>query len=857
MTKRLILTEKPSVARDLIAALGGFTAKGGRNAEYWESQDWLCTYAVGHLLEFVDPDEINPLYKRWNLDDLPIVPEHFRWRIKPGMDRRLEVIQKLLSRSDVIGLVNACDAAREGELIFREIVAYFECCKPIERLWLQSMTPESIRNAFGKLRPGTDFTGLAAAASCRAKADWLIGMNATRAMSLRLSSRTDKGVWSAGRVQTPTLALLVARELEIMEHQPKEYWRVKGTFFLETGSYDGICFDPKFKKNELKPDGRDDRFFDAAAAQVVIDAVRGKKGTAIETRKPRIQKAPLLFDLTGLQRAMAQRHNWTAKRTLESAQRCYETHKAITYPRTSSAALPCDYREKIADLFAKLAESERYANPAGQLLRDGLKNERRNFDDSKVTDHFAIIPTGYRIGGLSGDDGVLLDAVVRRTMASFLPDAIFDKVERVTQVNSWSFRTGPIESLTKPGWLAVYDRSESSVKDDKQLPALGNKIPADITNQDVSMVSEHTKPPPRIGEAALLGLMEHAGRHVEDSELAAALMKAEGLGTAATRAEIIENLKHKAYIDQQLRPTPKGIQLIDSLQRIGAKRLTSAELTAKLELELNHVESGKQSDSCFMQAIETYVSEVVEASRRADFNSLYPDENTIGKCPVCRITDVFERHRFYLCASFGRPETSCGFYVAKDMAARYISRSECRRLLLEGKTGELEGFSDQEGRTFKAVLALAGAKAIILPTETGREARSNGNVSARTGAKNHEKLSDSIAPCPIHKSIDGCQIISTKSGYACTKRLEELKSGHPNPSGFWMPLRLCQRAMVAVEVAGLIERGSTPELSGFVSKAGKPFKARLVLDESRSWKFDFTRKKTPTANRAKSTETHI
>ena len=353
--------------------------------------------------------------------------------------------------------------------------------------------------------------------------------------------------------------------------------------------------------------------------------------------------------------------------------------------------------------------------------------------------------------------------------------------------------------------------------------------------------------------------MENAGRQVEDAELAAALMKAEGLGTAATRAEIIENLKIKAYIDANLRPTPKGIQLIDSLQRIGAQRLTSADLTAKMELDLNHVEQGKKPAASFMQSVEEYIGDIVEASRKADFNVLFSKEPALGKCPVCRNLDVFERHRFYLCESFGQAGKSCGFYLPKDLGGRYMNRSECTKLLRDGKTGEIDGFVDEEGRGFKAVVAMAGEKPVILPidkdsskTKPGRAPVSKANQ--RAGAKKQsaadEEMSSgaTVAQCPIHKS-DGigknigarCLVTVTKSGYSCSTRLEEQKTNHPNPSGFWMPRKLCQREMTISEIKKLIEQSTTPELSGFISKAGKPFKAKLKLDETGSWSFDFDR----------------
>ena len=394
MAKALILTEKPSVARDIAEALGGFTEHDG----YWESDPYLLTFAVGHLFELLEPEEIDPKYKRWTLDVLPILPERFQLKKKKGQSDRVRVIEKLAERKDVDRIVNACDAGREGELIFREVVSYLGVEKPVERLWLQSMTTDAIRDGFSRLRPGRELEGLGQAAECRARADWLIGMNATRALTKRLKSRRETRAWSAGRVQTPTLALLVERELEVLAHVPVAYWRVVASFAHGGNTYTGTWFDPSFAEGE-GDDRRDDRIFDEARARAIVAAATGRPGAASETRKPSRESAPPLFDLTSLQREGNRRFGWSARRVLGAAQRCYEAHKALTYPRTDSRCLPSDYRATVNEVLRKVSAARGedlgdYARAARHLLDAGLENEGRVFDDAGVSDHFAIIPTG-------------------------------------------------------------------------------------------------------------------------------------------------------------------------------------------------------------------------------------------------------------------------------------------------------------------------------------------------------------------------------------------------------------------------------------------------------------------------------
>ncbi len=610
MSKPLVITEKPSVARDIVAALGGFREQDG----FWESEELLVTFSVGHIVELLPPEDVDPKYKRWTLDTLPILPEKFEYRQKAGASERIRTIKKLLARDDVDEVINACDAGREGELIFREIVNFLGCEKPTRRLWLQSMTRTAIRSGFESLSPGEDYDGLGAAASCRSQSDWLIGLNATRALTRRLKGRKEKTAWSAGRVQTPTLAILVGRELEILSHVPLAYWQLEAKFSTESHEYRGVWFDPAFQASDLRPAARDDRLFDETRANAIIDEISGRVGAASETRKPSRETVPPLFDLTSLQREGNRRFGWSARRTLNSAQRCYEMHKVLTYPRTNSRALPSDYRSTVDQILQTFSKSGPYQTEARALIERGMQNTKRTFDDSKISDHFALIPTGkIPQAPLSGDDGRLFDLVARRFLATFFPAAVWTRVERTTEVAGNSFRSRS-RTLDQPGWRAVMGQTE---QEDQTLPALiageteSEGVSADML--DVELHSERTKPAPRVTEARLLSLMESAGRQVEDEELAEA-MREKGIGTPATRADIIENLIAKGYlvrIGKALRPTVKGIRLVDVLNRIQADRLARPDLTGELEFRLSEVERGERSAGDFMREIAEYTKEIV------------------------------------------------------------------------------------------------------------------------------------------------------------------------------------------------------------------------------------------------------
>ena len=538
MPKKLIIAEKPSVAADIARALGGFTRKG----DYFESEAYVLSSAVGHLLELALPPEHDVKKGKWSFAKLPVVPPHFDLAPIERSEARLNLLLKLLKRKDVSGIINACDAGREGELIFRYIAQYSKTRKPIERLWLQSMTQTAIRDGFAALRQDRDLLALADAAKSRSEADWLVGINGTRAMTAFNSKEGGFYLTTVGRVQTPTLAILVEREEKIRAFVPRDYWEVHARFIAGAGEYAGRWFDPSFKKAE-DPERKAERIWNAKRAAAIAAACAGKQGTASEETKPSTQASPLLYDLTSLQRDANGRFGFSAKGTLSLAQSLYERHKALTYPRTDARALPEDYPATVRKTMDALAGIKEFAPFAKQVLKGGwVKPNKRIFDNSKISDHFAIIPTPQTTGHLSEPEGKLYDLVVRRFLAVFFPPAEFLQTTRITTVNEEQFRTDG-RVMQSPGWLAVYGKS---LRDETvTLPPIthGERV----NTLEATANANQTRPPARFSEATLLSAMEGAGKLVEDDELREA-MAAKGLGTPATRAAVIEGLIYEKYV---------------------------------------------------------------------------------------------------------------------------------------------------------------------------------------------------------------------------------------------------------------------------------------------------------------------
>src|SRR5688572_32233031 len=576
MGKALIIAEKPSVAADIAKALGGFS----KEKDFFESPDYVLSSAVGHLVQLAVPEGHEVKRGKWSLANLPVIPPHFDLLPIEKSEDRLKLLAKLIKRKDVDLLINACDAGREGELIFRYIVRYVGSKKPIKRLWLQSMTPASIRDGFQKLRDDRELQPLADAAVCRSESDWLVGINGTRVMTAFNSKSGGFYLTTVGRVQTPTLAIVVDREEKIKKFIPKDYWEVHGTFGAKAGEYLGRWFDEAFQKSKEAEavDLKAERIWDREKAEAIKAKCEGQPGIVTEESKPSSQLAPLLYDLTSLQRDANSRFGFSASSTLKIAQALYERHKVLTYPRTDSRALPEDYIPTVKKTLETLG-----ATPLGSfaeqiLQQDWVKPNKRIFNNAKISDHFAIIPTSMEPKGLNEMEAKLYDMVAKRFLAIFFPAAEFQITTRITRVMEEPFKTeGKV--LVKPGWMAVYGREAQADEQSPTLPAVEPN--ENVRTTKVEVIANQTKPPARFTEATLLTAMEGAGKLIEDEELRDA-MQAKGLGTPATRAAIIEGLLYEKYLlrhGRELVPTPKAFSLIALLHGLQLPELVAPELT--------------------------------------------------------------------------------------------------------------------------------------------------------------------------------------------------------------------------------------------------------------------------------------
>jgi DNA topoisomerase III len=817
VSKTLVIAEKPSVAADIAKVVGA----GKKGTHAYEGDTHIVSWAVGHLLEFQKPEDYNKDLQRWRLKDLPIIPEKFMLTPVRGASAQLKALKKMIRRKDVDKLVNACDAGREGELIFREIYRFADTEKPVDRLWLQSMTGDAIQKGMDTPRTQQSVQGLADAADCRAECDWLIGMNATRALTIRLRSRSDKTVWSAGRVQTATLAMLVRRERAILAHEPKAYWLLKANFTVEgkdSHEYLGTWFDPK-------ADAPRDRIYEPEKRDRLLKLLEsGPKATASETRKTSRETAPALLDLTTLQREANKRFGFSARRTLSAAQSLYEQHKLLTYPRTDSKALPEDYRPFVKQSIEFLAGQKGLADHAKRLLSDGLSNEGRNFNNKAVSDHFAIIPTGEgNASKLRGDEGKIFDLVARRFLASFHPPAEYAEVDRTTMIEEEHFRTRR-KVLTTPGWRAVWD----SGKDDKKpgnLPALADPKGTESSISSHEAEEKLTKPPARHTEASLLRLMETAGVEVDDETLSQVLSETGGLGTPATRADIIETLLKREYSDRctsiagrkALRATSRGIRLIEALERIELPRLTQPELTGDIEEALRQVERGDRAREAYMTEIKDWTTLIVDRVRDFSYDTLYDGTEALGKCPACGKA-VRETLRTYSCIESGR-DGDCKFIIWKEVGGRYVDRRSAIQLVNDGMTPSKAGFFTRDGREYEAKFE-RGDDNKIRP-------HSN-DPGAESGAEDIEP--EKVAPCPFHEDK---MVWRGPQGYRC----EGFEGGDCKLS---LPLRLCQRDLTVEEITALIgEKRSTELLEGFISKRNRPFSATLKLSDVGRIQWDF------------------
>jgi len=703
--KTLVVAEKPSVARDIVNALPGpFQAPSDA---YWESDGEIVTFAVGHLVQLKDPEAYDEKFKRWRMEDLPIVPDKFELEPRDAKSRKqLKEIHKLMQRDDVDRIVNACDAGREGELIFSYIYELAGVDKPVERLWISSMTKQAIRDGFERLRPGRELANLERAARSRSEADWLVGMNATRAATLRGRAWVG-GVVSLGRVQTPTLAMIVKREREIQAFTPEPYWLVHATF---DPRYAGLWFE-----------GEETRIFgDPERAPAIAEKVHGAEGVVESVeRKEQKEIAPLLYDLTSLQRDANRRFGFSARRTLQAAQSLYEGKKAITYPRTSSRYLSGDMVPQLKPTAATLLPIADYAAAARFVVELAELPLGRVVNDARVDDHHAIIPTDieHDLAHFTPDERRVFDLVAKRFLAVFHPPARYQRTTVITEVEGERFRTRGKITL-EPGWRGVYgleSEEEKLARQEEEGEEATAEIPPLERGQRVRCVeaeveAKETKPPPRYTEATLLSAMETAGKLIDDEELREA-MKDSGLGTPATRAETIETLIRREYVERvgkDLQPTPKGLQVIAMLDE---HKITSPELTGDWEHRLAEIEHGQGDRRAFMADIAGFTDEIVKQIAALDKEKLRPVRVELGLCPRCGAETgeiIKENSRAYGCTSWkSREEPGCGFVIWKRVAGRTLTPELARQLLEEGRTREvLSGFKSRAGKHFRARLVL-------------------------------------------------------------------------------------------------------------------------------------------------------
>ena len=813
MTKTLIIAEKPSVALDISRALGGFTREG----DYFESDQYVLASSIGHLLTLVAPND--PVRGKWSFNHLPVIPPKFE--LGPTDKKsaeRLKLLVKLLKRKDVDSVINACDAGREGELIFRYIVQYSGVKKPVKRLWLRSMTQAAIREAFSELRDDDALKPLEAAARSRAEADWLVGINGTRAMTAFNSK--DGGFFKTpvGRVQTPTLAIVAEREERIRRFQPRDYWEIHADFAAAAGSYAGRWFDPEFRKVENDAESRDSRVWSRERAEEIARACEGRPGTVTEEARPSTQASPALFDLTSLQREANSRFGFSAKTTLALAQTLYERHKALTYPRTDSRYLPEDYVGTVHETMRTLAgASGNAAAPISAFARticdkSWVKPNRRIFDNKKVSDHFAIIPTLQVPRELSDAEGKIYDLVLRRFLAVFFPSAEFRLTTRITRVAEHSFRTeGKV--LVNPGWLAIYGR-EAQGSDDMLVPISPEET---VRTEDIEVRDLTTKPPARFTEATLLSAMEGAGKLVDDEALREA-MSERGLGTPATRAAIIEGLLNEGYLrrdGRELVPTAKARQLMTLLSGLGVSELTSPELTGEWEHQLKQIEQRELDANSFMHEIIDMTQAIVRRAKEYERDTVPGDYATLDTpCPKCGSV-VKENYRRYAC-------TQCDFSIGKHPGGRTFEVPEVEELLQKREIGPLSGFISKMGRPFAALLRITDE--YKLEFDFGQKDDENDEPVDFSGQT-------PLGKCP--KCSHG--VYEHGMNYVCEKSVGPDKS-----CTFRSGKVILQQEISPEQMQKLLSEGKTDLLTGFVSaRTNRKFKAYLVTQKDGKTGFEF------------------
>ena len=848
--KTLVIAEKPSVAQDIVRALSPQSGKFLKHDEHFENDTYVVSSAVGHLLEIQAPEAFDVKRGKWSFAHLPVLPPYFDLIPVDKTKARLNAVVKLTRRKDVTHIINACDAGREGELIFRLIAQYAggkkPLDKPISRLWLQSMTPEAIRDGFRALRTDAEMLPLADAARCRSEADWLVGINGTRAMTAFNSREGGFFLTTVGRVQTPTLSIVVEREEKIRAFISRDYWEVHATFAASAGTYNAKWFDPEWSKtkkttgvtsaetNLPDPEQKADRLWTLADAQRIAQAVLGLPALVTEDCKPATQLSPPLFDLTSLQREANARFGFSAKTTLSLAQSLYERHKALTYPRTDSRALPEDYVPVVEQTFQMLAHSNMtHLAPHAQtaLQNRYIRPNARIFDNAKVSDHFAIIPTLQAPSGLSDAEQKVYDLVTRRFMAVFYPAAEYMVTTRISAVTCpgavHRFKTeGRV--LVRAGWQAIYGKEAADGPDAKDggqslVPVQqGEKV---IT-QSADAKGLSTKPPARYTEATLLGAMEGAGKLIDDDELRQA-MQEKGLGTPATRASIIEGLISEVYMlreGRELVPTAKAFQLMTLLRGLGVEELSKAALTGDWEHKLSQMERGGLSRERFMAEIVAMTERIVQKAKAYDRDTMPGNYISLSvPCPNCGGI-IKENYRRYTCTGTDGRSDGCGFSFGKTPAGRTFEQAEVEQFLRDRTIGPLNGFRSKAGRPFSACMVVRldeESKNYKLEFDFGDD-----KTDAAKGVPVDFSGQTRLGNCPKC----GGGVFEHGQNYVCDRTVPSV--AHPQPTcDFRTGQIILQQTIAPEQITKLLNTGKTDLLDKFVSlRTRRAFKAMLAWD---------------------------
>ena len=799
----VIIAEKPSVAEDLANVLG----VGKKLETHWHSEDIIITWAIGHLLELKYMDDYDNEFKNWRgtIDRLPFIPDAFQYKPKGGRGKKqLSAILKLMKDKSVTEIVNACDAAREGELIFRTILEHSKVKTPTSRMWMQSMTYDAMLKAFETRKSGDTYQALSDAAYSRSRADWIIGMNGSR-IATRLPQNRDRSANSLGRVQTATLALVVDHELEVLSHIPVPYWQLNGTFVAGEANWTGRWERTGHKDDPDRPEYKSHRIMEASEKEE-IETMLASPGDFTTEEKSRTKKEqpPLNFDLTTLQKRANSMWSWSAKRTLGVAQDLYDKFKLTTYPRTDSKYLPEDMPETVAKTLDSLGGQSDYAEHVKRLQSNGLSNSKRNFNSAKVSDHYAIIPTGQTPpGNFGGDHAKLYDMIARNFLASWHPPSEWTVTKRIARKSDHQF-IKEVEQIASPGWRAVVPKKDKVPEGWGNLPS----NPCDSTLDAHEFSEELSKPKNRLKEASLLQLMEHAGKHIEDDELADA-MKEKGLGTPATRADTIEKLLNRKYIRRSRNGTisaaPHGIRMIDVLRRIPVEWITSPELTGDMEASLLAVQRGEEPMDTYMQKIIQQTQTMVDRIREHDRNTLYLDEPSLGPCPSCS-GNVMENTLAYQCEHNEGRDKGCSFVFWKDTSGRWFDRTTASRLLENQSLENVHGFFSQAGEGY----------------DTSIDLKNDGKVVTK-GSGSDEATEDDEVLCPCPTCDEG-SIRITKTAYVCDNTECNFRG---------MQNVMCKRTITPEEAKPIFTEGKSTLLEDFTSRRNKPFNAFLKLEKNR------------------------